>query len=155
MEPHNHMSQDATTEEIRCFDCNRLLAKGLRDNGIFEIKCVRCGSFNTLSNGLTDQIIITDPKGVILYVNERITEMTGYSAKEIIGKKPSVWGGQMPRSFYDKMWKTLNDEKKSFETEVTNRRKDGTTYQAHLLISPVMGLNGNIEMFVGVETFIK
>jgi Mu-like prophage protein Com. len=38
--------------EIRCGNCNRLLAKGQAHD--LEIKCLRCGAYNHLSAASTD-----------------------------------------------------------------------------------------------------
>ncbi len=35
-------------------------------------------------------VIITDTNGVIEYVNPRFTAVTGYSAEEVIGQRPSI-----------------------------------------------------------------
>lgn len=73
---------------------------------------------------------------------------------EILGKKTSLWGKQMPENFYKKLWKYIKEDKKPVSVKVTNKRKDGHLYDAILQISPVFDIEGNIAMFVGVESLI-
>lgn len=99
----------------------------------------------------SDHVIITDTDGFILYVNEQAENMTGYSRKELIGQRPSLWGGQMPKEFYEKMWHTIKFDKQIFSGEITNKRKNGETYQADASITPVLDNNNEVRFFVGIE----
>lgn len=99
----------------------------------------------------SDHVIITDPDGIILYVNKAAEKLTGYSQGEMIGNRPSLWGNQMPKEFYEKMWKTIKVDKKDFEGQITNKRKNGEEYVAAATISPVLDKNSNVAFFVGIE----
>ncbi len=98
-----------------------------------------------------EHIIITDADGIILYANKAAERITGYSLAEMIGKRPSLWGKQMPKEFYDALWKTIKEDKKTFHGEVTNRKKNGRMYVADTLITPIVGDDGKIDFFVGIE----
>ena len=53
-------------------------------------------------------IIITDKAGNIEYVNPKFTEVTGYSASEVIGKNPRMLkSGEMPPGDYQRLWETI------------------------------------------------
>ena len=104
---------------------------------------------------IKDQVVITNPDGVILYANSVTEEITGYKLSEIIGKKPTLWGGQMPKIFYKTMWKKIAEEKKSIRVLVTNKRKDGKLYDALLHISPILDTDGKVQMYVGIETVLS
>ena len=55
-----------------------------------------------------DGIFITDPEGLIRYANSAFTQMSGWRAEDILGKKPRVFGsGLMPATFYRTLWETL------------------------------------------------
>lgn len=140
-------------KSYRCTRCGKLLAKDSKDN-CFEIKCLRCGMINNIFLEIKEQIIITDQNEKILYANELVEQVTGYTADEIVGKKPSIWGGQMPREFYENMKKALFQEKRSIVTEVTNKHKSGKKYRALLRISPILDTTGEILFFVGIERVI-
>lgn len=137
--------------QFRCSNCGRLLAKNHVEVGHFEIKCVRCGSLNVLFRDNREQIILTDPDGVILFANNLTEVVTGYTLAEIIGKKASPWGGLMPKEFYKEMWRQIRDEKKTLQVEVLNRRKNGEKYWAELRVSPIFDTDGEIKFFVGTE----
>lgn len=103
-------------------------------------------------DALHEHVIITDEKGVILYANKAVEQATGYPLQEILGKKPGeLWGGKMPKTFYEKMWHVIKDEKKPFVEEVKNVRKDGTEYWQELHITPIVNMEGNVQYFIGIE----
>ncbi|GEM_PF-1755088 len=107
--------------------------------------------FKLAVEGASDHIIIADPDGVIIYANKASEKITGYPIKEIIGNKPSLWGGQMPKEFYEKLWKTIKEDKVAFIGEINNKRKNGETYVAEVNISPILNSRGKINFFVGIE----
>lgn len=147
--------KDENYLNIRCSKCGKLLAKPSTDSGSYDIKCIRCGVINSIFKGMTDQIIITDYDGKILYVNSIIEDITGYELSEVLGKTPALWGGQMPKEFYRDMWQKIKSEKIPIKVIVTNKRKDGSLYKADLHISPVFGADREIKMFVGIEKVIN
>ncbi len=140
---------------IRCVSCDKLLAKDFF-GGSLEIKCNRCGTINVIFEQVTDQVMITDPEGKIVYINKVTEKETGFTTKEVIGKKPSdLWGNQMPPEFYKQMWRAIKGEKKSFQTVLSNKRKDGKFYEVKLVISPIFDTNGAILFYVGTESKLK
>ena len=104
----------------------------------------------TLEN-VSDHVIITNLDGVILYVNKAAEKLTGYLKSEMIGNRPSLWGKRMPKEFYEKMWKVIKTDKKEFEGQITNKRKNGEEYVADARITPVLDKNNNILFFIGLE----
>ncbi|MDO8470881.1 MAG: PAS domain S-box protein [bacterium] len=117
------------------------------DRFVEEIQSMKTG-FDLLD----DHVIVTDNHGNILYANKAVEKNTGFSVSEVIGKNPAdLWGGEMPKEFYEKMWHTIKTEKKPFVGEVQNKKKDGTLYWQELHISPVLDRNGNITFFIGIE----
>jgi PAS domain S-box-containing protein len=98
-----------------------------------------------------NHIIITDVDGIILFANAGAERMTGYSRKEMIGQNPRLWGGQMERVVYEKMWEILKKEKRVFHGEFNNRRKNGDHYIAKVVISPILNAEGELQGFIGTE----
>jgi len=112
-----------------------------------ELEALRKG-FDLLS----DHVIITDENANVLYANRAVEEKTGYSLSEVIGKNPGdVWGGEMPKEFYEKMWHTIKSEKKPFVGEVKNVRKDGSEYWQELHVYPILDNKGEVKFFIGIE----
>lgn len=106
------------------------------------------GGFDLLS----DHVVITDADGIILYANKAVEENTGFSKEELIGRNPGrVWGGQMPKEFYERMWRTIKTDKKPFVGEVKNVRKNGREYYQELRVFPVLDERGEVRVFIGIE----
>ncbi len=145
-------SEITLKKELRCETCKKLL--GI-DNVVipsFEIKCVRCNSINSVLTDAERQIIVTDREGTILYINAQVEKVTGYTAEEILGQKPSLWGSQMDPSFYKKLWNDILTQKKAVAVTLQNKHKDGNVYPVVLRISPILNTEGEVEFFLGIET---
>lgn len=108
-------------------------------------------TFKLAIENASDHIIITDSNGIILYANKAVEKITGYSNEEIIGNKPSLWGGLMGKSYYKRLWRTIKIQKKPFVGEITNKRKNGDLYEAEVRISPVLDKKSEVLYFVGIE----
>jgi diguanylate cyclase (GGDEF)-like protein/PAS domain S-box-containing protein len=95
-------------------------------------------------------IIVTDKDKIITSVNPAFTVITGYSAKEAIGKHPSMLSsGNHEDLFYEKMWENINNLD-YWQGEIWNARKDGEIYPELLTISRVKDENGDIMSYIGV-----
>jgi PAS domain S-box-containing protein len=99
-------------------------------------------------------IYITDPEGIIEYVNPEFEETTGYSSEEAIGRTPRILkSGEQDDEYYEELWGTvLRGE--IWEEEVVDRRKSGTLYHAHQTIAPIFDEEDDIEGFVAIQTDI-
>lgn len=99
-----------------------------------------------------DHIIISDSEGVVLYANPAAEKITGFKREEIVGKKAgALWGGLMDKTFYEKMWKTIKIEKKTFLGNIINKRKTGEQYESEIHISPILDKDSNPIFFVAIE----
>ncbi len=109
--------------------------------------------FKLAMDSTSDQIIITDVDGIVLYINRATEKTTGYTMAEAAGKKVGrLWGKQMEKGFYENLWKTIKTEVKPFVAELRNRRKNGEEYVIMLNIDPVLDETGKLLVFfVGIE----
>lgn len=94
-------------------------------------------------------ILVTDENGNIVYVNEAVERISGYSKEELIGQNPRIFkSGLNPPEFYKNMWDTILSGR-IFNAITPNRKKSGEIFHADLKIIPVK-LPGNILRFVAV-----
>lgn len=97
-----------------------------------------------------DQIIITDDKGLIHYVNPAFERQTGFTLLELHGKTPRILkSGKMPPLFFEKLWKAIN-RGEVIRAEFTNKKKNGDIYVEEKTISPIKNAKGEITHFVSV-----
>jgi PAS domain S-box-containing protein len=153
---------DDAVREHRLDDGRRLLATGKRtaDGGLVwtvsdvtEHKLTE-ETLTLLTRAVEESpsiVIITDPAGIIEYVNPRFSEATGYDADEIIGHNVAVLkSAKTSLKDYKRVWTALGAGE-SWRGRLRNRRKDGSEYRTEASISPVKSADGAITHFVSVE----
>lgn len=96
-------------------------------------------------------ILITDRDGQITWVNPSFSHISGYSAEEAIGRKPSLLKSDLhDEKFYADLWQTILAGK-NWHGEVTNRRKDGSLFIEEATIAPVRNPQGEITHFIAIK----
>ncbi|MFZ5808993.1 MAG: GAF domain-containing protein [Chloroflexota bacterium] len=96
-------------------------------------------------------IVITDRDGNIQWINPAMTNLTGYSFEEIVGKNPRLFNsGRQDVTFYRKMWNTIISGR-VWKGELINRRKDGSLYFEDMTITPLRADGKEITHFVAVK----
>ncbi|VEB43828.1 Cyclic di-GMP phosphodiesterase Gmr [Chromobacterium violaceum] len=95
-------------------------------------------------------ILMVNPDGVITKVNNAFSRITGYSAEEAIGQKPSLLAsGKQPISFYEELWNSVKGHD-FWRGELWNRRKSGELYAELLSISVVRDEQGQVQHYIGI-----
>jgi PAS domain S-box-containing protein len=95
--------------------------------------------------------VITDMNGVIQYVNPKFSELTGYSADEVIGRNPRILkSGVQSAEFYLDLWTTILSGHE-WQGELCNKKKSGELYWEHTNISPVRNENGLVKQFIATK----
>lgn len=104
-----------------------------------------------------DQVLvvaITDPNGVITYVNDRFCQLYKYSREEVIGQSHRLLkSGEHSREFYKNLWQTINSGQ-IFSGEIKNRAKDGSFHWAYMVIVPFLDEQGKPYQYVSFRTDI-
>ncbi len=96
-------------------------------------------------------IYVTDAHGKIQYVNDAFCQLTGYASHELEGAPMSVLSsGETPPEYYQQLWRTIRSGVQ-WREEITNRRKDGSLYQAFQIISPILDETDTATNFVGIQ----
>lgn len=100
-------------------------------------------------------MMITDSNSVILRVNRAFTEITGYTAEEVVGLTPRLFkSGRHNAAFYAEMWQSIK-RTGSWEGEIWDRRKNGEIYPKWLTITAVKTEDGAVTHYVGSQTDIS
>ncbi|MEP7134992.1 MAG: PAS domain S-box protein [Chloroflexota bacterium] len=96
-------------------------------------------------------IVITDPNGNIVYINQKFVEMTGYTLAEAFGKNPRILkSGYTSEEKYKDLWTTIKSGGE-WRGEFHNQKKNGDLYWESATISPVLNELGNITHFLAVK----
>lgn len=96
-------------------------------------------------------IVITDPEGNIEYVNHKFVEITGYTAAEVLGRKPSILkSGLTSARVYRELWQTIGGGR-AWHGELRNRKKNGDLYWEWVSISPLLDADGKVTHFLAVK----
>lgn len=100
-------------------------------------------------------VIVTDPDGIIEYVNSAFEVTTGYQLTEVKGGKskfpPSA---NLSQEQCQAMWQAIS-KGKSWQGEYQNRKKNGEMFWEHANIAPVLNTSGAIRHLVSINEDIS
>ncbi|MDP3358541.1 MAG: PAS domain S-box protein [Lutibacter sp.] len=100
-------------------------------------------------------VVITDIFGNIEYTNPKFTEITGYSAAEVLGKNPRILStGKQPKEFYSNLWQTIIAGK-IWKGEFQNKAKNGNFYWERTTITPIKNEAGEISSYLAIKEDIS
>ena len=95
-----------------------------------------------------EAMLVMDAQARIIQVNRAFTEITGYTAKEAVGKTPDMLqSGRHDRNFFTCMWQSVSDTG-GWQGEVWHRRKDGQLFPVWHSISAVRDEQGAVTNYV-------
>ncbi|AHF06428.1 SpoIIE family protein phosphatase [Desulfitobacterium metallireducens] len=99
-------------------------------------------------------ILMTNPHGRIEFVNPAFTQTTGYTLEEVLGKSPRILkSGRHTVDFYREMWLDLS-EKRQWQGEIWNKRKNGEIYPETLAIHAVYDEKSELTHYFAIFTDI-
>ena len=102
--------------------------------------------FNTVRDG----IFLSDKDGLILNANKAMTEITGYTKEEMMGKRPNLFKSEKHSAvFYTEMWKRL-ESRGEWRGEIWNKRKNGEVYPAFMSISTINDEKGKFLNYISI-----
>ena len=98
-----------------------------------------------------ESIIVTDPQGIIEYVNPAFEKMTGYPRLEVIGRHIELLdSGRHAKTFFSSILDTLQ-QGKVWQGRMVNKRSDHSLYENEVTVSPVKNKAGEITNYVSVQ----
>ena len=96
-------------------------------------------------------VVITDIRGIIEYANPFFEKLTGYGAKEAIGKSMNILkSGKTHPEVYEDLWTAIKSGK-IWQGEFINRRKNGELYIEHAVITPVKDSTSKIVNYIAIK----
>ncbi|MGH8310356.1 MAG: PAS domain S-box protein [Steroidobacteraceae bacterium] len=97
---------------------------------------------------MAEAIIVTAADGRILTVNKAFSEITGFAAEEVIGRRENEFRSAMqPPEFYDDLYAEVL--RAGFWSGTTwSRRRDGTLYREWRNVSAVRDAEGRVTHYV-------
>lgn len=102
-------------------------------------------------------VMITEaePGYPIIYVNQAVCDLTGYSPDELIGQSPSMLQGKRsdPRVLAE--LKDKLDRGEIFHGKTYNYRKDGSEFMMEWKIVPIRGPEGEIANFLAIQRQVR
>ena len=101
----------------------------------------------------SNAVIITDALGVISWVNEGFTRMTGWRLEEVLGRRPGAFlqGPDTDPSAVDRMRRAIRAAK-PFVVELRNYHRDGRAYWVRVDAEPVHDAEGTLSNYIAIET---
>ncbi|MEO5327762.1 MAG: PAS domain S-box protein [Magnetococcus sp. THC-1_WYH] len=95
--------------------------------------------------------VITDPQGLIEYVNPQFCRVTGYAQHEVIGNNPRMLKTEStPELVYSDMWQTIASGN-TWRGELLNRKKSGDSFWESTLIAPIFNDKGKIQHYLAIK----
>ncbi len=96
-------------------------------------------------------IVLTNTEQQIQWVNKGFTQMSGYSRKYAVGKKPSFLQGAQTCIQARKRIKENIANRIAFTEKVINYRKNGEPYLCRVNIIPIVDWHGKYTHFIALE----
>ncbi|MDP2570654.1 ATP-binding protein [Vibrio penaeicida] len=98
-----------------------------------------------------DAIIVTDPDGLVTWVNKGFERLSGYSLQEMIGKSPgSVLQGEDTCPYAVQRISNAIRSHNNIESTLLNYHKNGTPYWIDMIITPIKDKDGHLNCYIAV-----
>ena len=98
-----------------------------------------------------DMVMISDPQGIIEYVNHAFVATMGYSSEEAVGQHPrSLLGEEHAGAIDDEVANTVR-EQRPWSGRIVNRCKDATLLTIEATVSPITDASGRTVNYLSVS----
>ena len=105
---------------------------------------------DVVDNSAIVSIINKDKK--ITYVNDAFSKISGYTKDELIGNDyDSIVNRGKVSSEYAEIWRTIRDQKKTYQGVLKNISKTGEIYYLDSTIKPILDTKGSIVEYIALR----
>lgn len=106
-----------------------------------------------IASQTSNAVVITDSNGNVEWVNEGFTRVSGYELSEVKGKKPGkmLQGPDTSRETVNKIREDLK-RNNSFQAEILNYHKDGSSYWVDITCNPLRNDQGEIQGYMAIQS---
>jgi diguanylate cyclase (GGDEF)-like protein/PAS domain S-box-containing protein len=99
-------------------------------------------------------VVVTDADARIVMINPAAAAVTGFSAEEALGERPSLWrSDRHDKAFYERMWQAVI-ENGQWIGEIWNRNKAGEAFPVLLSVTAIRDPSSLATRYVGIYTDI-
>ena len=99
-------------------------------------------------------VSITNLDGDIVYANDKLCEISGYSRSELMSRNHRIINsGTHEPAFFANLWQTITSGQ-VWRGEICNRNKSGELYWVSATIVPLRDDTGKISMYIAIRTDI-
>jgi two-component system, LuxR family, sensor kinase FixL len=104
----------------------------------------------------TNGVVITDKNGLVEWINEGFTRISGYTLEDIRGQSPGklLQGKETAPAAIAQMHEALH-LCSAFDVEVINYHKDGKPYWIHISCNPLLDEDGSLQGFMAIESDVS
>lgn len=96
-------------------------------------------------------VMISDAEDRIEWVNQEFTQITGYTAEEVIGRVPDFLRGPGTDPNVIKKIAKHKEKLEPFHETILNYRKDGKPVWMQMHVTPLLDNSGKLERFIAVQ----
>jgi diguanylate cyclase (GGDEF)-like protein/PAS domain S-box-containing protein len=109
----------------------------------------------TVFDHTNEALLVTDVEGRITSINPAFTQITGYTAADVLGKDPKILkSGKHPPEFFQAMWESLS-ETRNWTGEIWNQRKNGELYPQWTTINVLTNDDDEITGYAAIFSDIS
>lgn len=99
-------------------------------------------------------VSFTDIDGKIIRINKNFSNVSGYSAEELIGQDHRIINSHVhSKTFFSELWATISAGK-VWTGDIENKSKNGEHYFVRSMITPLFNIDGKIEQYLSIRFLI-